>query len=265
MRRIAVLLIIFVFIVSCNNRSEESTTQGVNSSENNLDDNRKMAFQNGEFIYFYDFSTGVIKELVKGFDPCISPDGKWVAFTESKNSGNHFKRVINLINVENSLIQSLEISDNNHYGAVWSPDGEFIVFSILKDNWQLGLIKPDKTGFKVLELSSDISLYSPTWSRDGKFIFAHNLNVLYKINTNGELIEKYDLKKMFGDKFFFSSSSRFFMMSDYNTLIFEAEIDAFMDGLKGPLSAVFTYNLRTKETQRITKKGFCSSGLWIDA
>ena len=87
----------------------------------------------------------------------------------------------------------------------------------------------------------------------------------YKINTNGELIEKYDLKKMFGDKFFFSSSSRFFMMSDYNTLIFEAEIDAFMDGLKGPLSAVFTYNLRTKETQRITKKGFCSSGLWIDA
>lgn len=265
MRRITVFVFVIIFIVSCNNRTEEPTAQVINSSENESVDSRKMVFQNGEIIYCYDFSTGVKKELVKGFDPCISPDGKWVTFTESKKSGNHYKRVINLMNVESSLIQNLEIKDDNHYGAIWSPDGKFIAFSIMKENWQLGLIKPDKTGFKVLELASDKSLYSPTWSRDGEFIFAHNLNVLYKINTNGELIEKYDLKKMFGDSLFFSSSTQFFMMSDYNTLIFEAEIDAFMDGLKGPLSAVFTYNLRTKETQRITKKGFCSSGLWIDA
>lgn len=264
MRKISAFLFVMVFVVSCNNRTEGSTVQDVNSSENESVDSRKIAFQNGEFIYCYDFSTGVIKELVKGFDPCISPDGEWVAFTESKNSGNDFKRVINLVNVESSLIQNLEIKDDNHYGAIWSPDGKFIAFSIMKENWQLGLIKPDKTGFKVLELASDKSLYSPTWSRDGEFIFAHNLNVLYKINTNGELIEKYDLKKMFGNDFFFSSSTQFFMMLDHNTLIFEAEIDEIMDGFDGQLSAVFTYNLSTKETQRITKKGFCSSGLWID-
>jgi len=264
MRRVIVFLSALVFLISCNNQTEKSTIQDVNSSGNNLGDSRKMAFQNGEFIYCYDFSTGETKELVKGVDPCISPDGEWVAFTESKNSGNNFKRVINLINIESSIIQNLEIKDDNHYGAIWSPDGEFIAFSIMKENWQLGLIKPDKTGFKVLELASDKSLYSPTWSRDGKFIFAHNLNVLYKINTNGELIEKYDLKKMFEDNLFFSSSTQFFMMSDYNTMIFEAEIDEIIDGFDGQISAVFTYNLSTKETQRITKKGFCSSGLWID-
>lgn len=264
MRRVIVFLFALVFLISCNNQTEKSTPQNVNSSGNDFGDSRKMAFQNGEFVCCYDFSTGETKELVKGFDPCISPDGVWVAFTESKNSGNNFKRVINLVNVESSLIQNLEIKDDNHYGAIWSPDGEFIAFSIMKENWQLGLIKPDKTGFKVLELASDKSLYSPTWSRDGKFIFAHNLNVLYKINTNGELIEKYDLKKMFEDNLFFSSSTQFFMMSDYNTMIFEAEIDEIIDGFDGQISAVFTYNLSTKETQRITKKGFCSSGLWID-
>jgi TolB protein len=264
MKKVFVFLFVSILLVSCNNQSNENSSQNISNSEVEAKDTRKMAYQNGENIGIYDFSTGATKDLVKGYDPCISPDGEWLAYTESIKKGSDYKRVVSLISVENSERKSLDIKDDNHYGAIWSPDGEFLVFSIMKKNWQLGLIKPDKSGFRILQVADDIGLYSPTWSHDGKHLFAHNLSVLFKMNINGDVVEKYDLKKMFGEEFFFSSATRFFMLSDNLTFVFEAEIDETMDGLNGPLSAVFSYNLNSKKVQRLTEKGFCSSGLWID-
>ena len=265
MKQITLLIGLLILINSCNTGTDKkSNNQKEDSIEKVKIDNRKLAFQNNEFISYHDFSTGKTKNLIEGFDPCISPDGKWIAYTQSSSTGKDYSRIIRLINTENSKIKDLEINDKNHYGAIWSPTGEYLAFCIMSNDWQIGLIKPNSSEFKIISTDSDIGLYAPTWSQDGKYIFAHNLNVLYKFDTSGKLIEKYDLSQLFGDKFYFSSSTRFCLTSDNKQMIFAGGIDEFIEGLNEPSSAIFSYDFNTKSTKRISKKGLCTTDLWID-
>jgi hypothetical protein len=230
MRQITLIIGLLIFCISCNSISNKKSDNQKNDTIEVLKkDSRKLAFQNNEFISYYDFSTGKTKNLVEGFDPCISPDGKWIAYTESSNSGNDHSRIIRLINTENSEKRDLNINDKNHYGAIWSPTGEYLAFCIIKNEWQIGLIKPDGSDFKILSTDSEIGLHGQTWSQDGKFVYAHNLRVLYKFSINGELIEKYDLTQLLGDKFSFSSATRFWFTSDNKNLVFESDIDEFVE------------------------------------
>lgn len=256
---------LLIFIFACNRVSnEKSSSKEDKSIETVKKENRKLAFQNNEFISCFDFSTGKTINLIKGFDPCISPDGKWIAFTEISDTGKDFSRIIKLINTEDSTVKDLEINDKNHYGAIWSPTGEYLAFSIMKNNWQIGLIKPNNSDFKILIADSKIGLHAPTWSQNGKFVFAHNLRVLHKFSTSGELIEKYDLAQLFSDKFYFSSATRFWLTSDNKKLVFDSGIDEFIEGLDEPSVAIFSYDLTTKTINRITRKGLCVTDLWID-
>ena len=265
MKQITLLIGLLILINSCNTGTDKkSNNQKEDSIEKVKIDNRKLAFQNNEFISYHDFSTGKTKNLIEGFDPCISPDGKWIAYTQSSSTGKDYSRIIRLINTENSKIKDLEINDKNHYGAIWSPTGEYLAFCIMSNDWQIGLIKPNSSEFKIISTDSDIGLYAPTWSQDGKYIFAYNLDVLYKFDTSGKLIEKYDLSQLFGDKFYFSSSTRFCLTSDNEQMIFASGIDEFIEGLNEPPSAIFSYDFNTKSTKRISKKGLCTTDLWID-
>lgn len=149
--RTEILIGLLIFIISCDTGTgKKSNIRKDDSQENVKTDNRKLAFQNNEFISCYDFSTGETKNLTEGFDPCISPDGEWIVFTQSSSVGDNFSRTIKLINTENSTIKDLEINNNNHYGAIWSPTGEHLAFSIMTDDWQIGLIKPNGTELKII-------------------------------------------------------------------------------------------------------------------
>lgn len=264
-KQITLIIGILIFIGSCNiGTDKKSNKQSGNSQEDVIIDNPKLAFQNNEFISCYSFVTGNTKDLIEGFDPCISPDGKWIVYTQSSNSSKNFSRIIKIINTENSTIKNLEINNKNHYGAIWSPSGEYLAFSIMTNDWQIGLIKPNGSDFKIISADSDIGLHTPTWSQDGKYIYAHNLAALYKFDTNGKLIDKYNLTQLFGEKFFFSSSTRFCFTSDNTKVVFEGGIDEFIEGLNEPSSAIFCYDFNTKLTKRITKVGLYTTDLWID-
>ena len=265
MKQTILILGVLFFGISCNTVSDKQSDKERSDSKERVNvDHRRVAFQNNEFISYFDFSTGKTKTLAEGFDPCISPDGKWVAYTESTTSEEDHTRMIRLINTEDATIKDLGINDNNHYGAIWSPIGEYLAFSIMAKNWQIGLIKPDGSDFKILSIDSDDGLYSPVWSMDGEFVFAHSLSVLYKFSTSGELVEQYDLANLFKDKFYFSSSTRFWMTSDYEKLIFEGGIDEYIEGLNEPLSAIFSYDLTTQTITRISREGLCITDLWVD-
>lgn len=263
MKQILIIIGLLVFFNSCNTQTDKiSKTQKSDTQEKIKVDNRKLAFQNNEYVSYYDFATGETKNLIEGFDPCISPDGKWIAFTQSTSPD--FSRIIRLVNTENSSIQNLEINDKNHYGAKWSPTGEYLAFSIMTNNWQIGLIKQNSSEFKLLSNDSRTGLYSPTWSQDGKYIYAHNLAILYQFDTSGKLIDKYDLSQLFDEELYFSSSTRFCFTSDNTKIIFDGEIDEFIEGLNEPTNALFCYDFSTKSTKRISKKGLYTTGLWID-
>ncbi|MGB0376771.1 MAG: TolB family protein [Flavobacteriaceae bacterium] len=248
MKYISLFIGVLIFLNSCNSgTAKKSNIQTDDSKENGILDHRRLAFQNNEFISIYDFSKRKTKDLTQGFDPCISPDGKWIAFTQATTPGKDYSRIIRLIHTENSTIKDLEINNTNHYGAIWSPTGEHLAFSIMNNQWQIGLIKPNSSNFKIISSDSDIGLHAPTWTPDGKYIFAHNLDILYKFDTNGDLIKKLDLKQLFGDKFYFSSSTRFCLTSNDKKLIFAAGIDEYIQGLNEPLSAIFSYDFDTKK------------------
>jgi len=134
----------------------------------------------------------------------------------------------------------------------------------MTNNWQIGLIKPNSAELKIISTDSDFGLYAPTWSKDGKYIYAHNLAVLYKFDISGKLIDNYDLSQLFGEEFYFSSSTRFCFTSDNKKMIFDSGIDEFIEGLNEPSSAIFCYDFNTKSTKRISKKGLCATDLWID-
>lgn len=252
MKHIALLIASLIFIISCKNGSIENI------------ENRKLAFQNNEFISCLDLATGKIVNLTVGFDPCISPDGKWIAYTESSDREQGGSRVIRLISTDDSLKTDFNINNKNHYGPIWSPTGEYLAFSIMLDNWHIGLVRPNSSEFTTLSVGPHIDLYAPSWSLDGNFVLAHNLTTLYKFNISGDVVEKYDLVALFGDNFFFSSSTRFCFTSDNESLIFEAGVNEYLEGLNEPLSAIFSYNLMTKSINRISKKGLCVIDLWVD-
>lgn len=251
MKQGLLLIGVLILIASCNNISTKI-------------DNRKLAFQNDEFISCYNFSTGETANLTEGFDPCISPDGEWIAYTESGVIDNDGSRVIKLISTKDSLKKELNINNSNHYGAIWSPIGDYLAFSIMLNHWYIGVIKPNSSDYITLMPDSETDLYSPTWTQDGEFILAHNMSTLYKFNINGNLIQKYNILELVGLQFFFSSSTKFFMASDNETLIFDSGVDEYIEGLNGPSSAIFSYNLTTKSIERISKKGICTMDLWID-
>jgi Tol biopolymer transport system component len=265
MKQITLLIGLLIFINSCNTgTNKKSTNQKDDSQENLKIDKRKLAFQNNEFISCYDFTTGKTVNLTEGSDPCISPDGKWIVFTQSSTTEKDNSRIIKLINTENTTTKDLGIDNKNHYGAIWSPTGEYLAFSIMTNNWQIGLIKPNGSDFKIISTDSNSELYAPTWSQDGKYIYAHNLNVLYKFDTNGKLIDHYDFSQLFGEEFYISTCTRFCFTSDNKKMIFDEGVNESIEGLYEQSSAIFCYDFSTKSTKRISKKGLCATDLWID-
>lgn len=246
MKQITLFIGLLLFSVSCNTNTA------------NKSDNRIMAFQKGQSISIYHFSTGKTKELIKGYDPCISPDGKWVAYTASTKGGG---RKVKLINTETSEKKDLKVTNQNNYGGVWSPTGEYLAINIFAENWDIGIINPNKIDFQ--RLTSDKGLYSPTWSHDGKFILAHDLYNLYKFNVNGKLIKQYNLEELSGDRFNFSSATQFYLSSDNQKLIFESAVDETIIGKELP-SSIFCYDLTTKEVNRLTPKGLSTYDVWVD-
>ncbi len=227
-------------------------------------DHRKMAFFDDGVIKCYDFSTERIREITDGFDPCISPDGLKIAYTEYHADGINNLRTIQVIDIETGEKQSLNIDGTNHFGPIWSPTGDYIAFSIMKNDWQVGLIKPDASGFQIFTTENEGGIYCPNWSPDGNFVYAHDLENLYKFNLDGELVDRIDLNDLFGGQFYFSSSTRFFFTSDNSMMVFEGEIDEYMEGLNEPLTAVFSCDLNTKVINRLTPEGLCITNLWLD-
>lgn len=263
MKKVVLFIGILVLCISCNTDSNKKNAGHKDYLQN---DNRKLVFINSEngYVSLFDFKTGTTKKLIKRVNsPCISPDSKWVAYTHTSPQKPH-TRSIKLINTKDSIIKDLLITDQVHYGAIWSPTGEYLAFSILYNNWQIGLIKLDDSDFKIITNDSGKNLHGPAWSQDGKHILAHNLRTLYKYNTSGEIVESYKLSELFGNTLGFSSNTRFCMSSDNKKLIYERGTEEQMEGLNFPLNAIYSYDLNSKTVKRISKKGLNCGHLWLD-
>src|SRR5262250_2753323 len=166
---------------------------------------RKIAYQGRENIFVADLDGSHAKKIADGALPEISPDGTRVAFNTEGDAKNRPgpERHIAIADVASGKVTVVpNIPSDNCFGPVWSPDGKQLAFSIMTDHaWHLGLVNADGSGFRLVknaELKPD-AFGAPEWARDGKSIFCHDLDNIYQIDLDGNVLKKWELSKILTD------------------------------------------------------------------
>jgi Tol biopolymer transport system component len=226
------------------------------------------AYTNKKGICVYSVADKMEAFVIKdGTDPCISSDGKKLAYTVNAKDGTRFIRVIDL---NTKAKTTLNTNNNNCYGAIWSPDGKWIAYNVEIDNkWTIAVIDVNNTGPKVLGGKIN-DCYSPVWLTNSKGIVVQNMAKVFVLDLSGNIIISYNLKDLEGgmpelkDGVGESSSDKFIITNDNKKIVFSCEVnDPSIASKDGPPSAVFIYDIDNKKTSRLSPKGYVAGEVII--
>jgi TolB protein len=233
---------------------------------------RKIAYERGENIFVADLDGTHAKKVAAGALPDISPDGTRIAFNTDEDSKTRPgpERHIAIADLGTGKVTILkEIPSDNCFGPVWSPDGTKLAFSIMADKaWQLGLVNADGSGFRFVknaELKSE-AFGAPEWARDGKSIFCHDLDSLYQIDLDGNVLKKWELSKILTDASM-NSNDRLSVSPDGKTLLMDVDCGAEHQrkNWDGPQPAIEKFDLASEKAVRVTgKNDFVWEPFWLN-
>jgi TolB protein len=229
---------------------------------------RQIAFERDSSIWVANLDGTGAKKLTGGVFPSISSDGTRVAFNTVEKNGNRHIAVIAIATGETKVFHG--VPGDNSFGPVFSPDGSQIVFLQYDGSvWSLCLINSDGTGFHFLKkpATQGEAFYSPAWASDGKSIFCQDMFKIYHIGLDGASTAQWEIQKVIpnGDM---SSSSRITVSPDGQRLLLGIDMgeEAHRKGWEGPLPAVWTLDLATQKSVRLTPKSlFGWDGCWLDS
>jgi TolB protein len=232
---------------------------------------RKIAYEHRENIFVADIDGTHQKKIATGALPEISPDGRRVAFNTSADSKTRPgpERHIAVADVADSKVTILkEIPSDNCFGPVWSPDGSKLAFSIMADGeWHLGLVNIDGSGFHFVKnagLKSE-AFGAPVWARDGKSIFCHDLDNIYQIDLDGNVLKKWELSKILTDASM-NSNDRLSVSADGRVLLMDVDCGAEHErkNWDGPQPAIEKFDLASEKAVRVTgKNDFVWEPFWV--
>jgi len=220
---------------------------------------RKIAYDRRGKIFVSDVDGSHSKKVAEGAWPEISPDGTRVAFNtegDAKNRGGP-ERHIAIADVSSGKFTVVpNIPSDNCFGPVWSPDGKQLAFSIMTENaWHLGLVNADGSRFRLVknaELKPD-AFRAPEWARDGKSIFCHDLDNIYHIDLDGNVLKKWELSKILTDASM-NSGNRLSISPDGNALLMDVDTGSEHErkNWDGPQPAIEKLDLNADKAVRIT-------------
>jgi TolB protein len=222
---------------------------------------RKIAFERGDNVWIANLDGSDAKKVAAGSLPDISPDATRLAFNTDEDSKTRPgpERHIAIADLASGKATVLkDISSDNCFGPVWSPDGNKIAFSIMADKeWHLGLVNADGSGFRFVKnagLKSD-AFGEPAWARDGKSIFCHDLDNLYHIDLDGNVLKKWQLSKVLTEAGM-SGNNRLSVSPNGKTLLMDVDVGADHErkNWDGPQPAVYMFDFDTEKTTRVTAK-----------
>jgi TolB protein len=234
---------------------------------------RKIAFERGENIFVANLDGSHGKKIANGALPEISPDGTRVAFNTEGDAKNRPgpERHIAIAEVASGKVTVLpNIPSDNCFGPVWSPDGKQLAFSIMADGaWQLGLVNTDGSEFRFVKNAQlrPEAFGAPEWARDGKSIFCHDLDNIYQIDLDGNILKKWELAKILTDASM-NSGDRLSISRDGNTLLMDVDCGSEHERKKwdGPQPAIEKLDLSADKAVRVTgKDDFVWEPFWLSA
>ena len=231
---------------------------------------QRIAFQRSDGVYIANLDASLVRKLTDGIFPAISPDGRFIAFTtvEGKDENpSHRLAVMEIGSGKRRLFERIP-SDNSYCGG-WSPDGNWIAFTMRTDDvWNLGIIKADGADFKLLRKGDQAgtALYSPCWARDGKSIFCHDITNIYRLALDGSIAGQWKIDKIVPNGSM-SGDGRIDVSPDGHRLLLSVEMDEEYDrpDWDGPVPALWSFDLVTEVAVRLTAKNlFAWDGCWLD-
>jgi Tol biopolymer transport system component len=247
-KNLLIYIFIFFILFGCNKKDEENNVEMI-KNEVVYD----ITFQKNEAICALSFSDMKIDTLMIGSNPSISYDGKKLAYTEL----THDKRYVVIYDFAAKQKSPVNISSDNNYGGVWSPDNNLLAFNIFKNyNWAIGVVNKENTVFNFITNKLKKSVYSPSWLSDSKRLAVHDLENIYIFDLDGNILKTFCINDIIGDNSI-SSATCFIFTPDEKNIIYSAGVDEGFD-LDEPLETLFCYNLESKKNKRIAPEGmFC--------
>ena len=234
---------------------------------------RKIAYEQGENVFVADIDGKHAKKIAAGALPEISPDGARIAFNTEGDAKNRPgpERHIAVADVATGKVTVIpNIPSDNCFGPVWSPDGKQLAFSIMADKaWHLGLVNAGGSGFRFVknaELRPE-AFGAPEWARDGKSIFCHDLDNIYQIDLDGNVLKKWELAKILTDASM-NSGDRLSVSPDGNALLMDVDTgsDHERKDWDGPQPAIEKFDLSADRAARVTgKDDYVWEPFWLSA
>ena len=224
----------------------------------------KIAFERGDAIWVANLDGSSAKNITKGSQPAISPDGTRVAFN-TNDSQTTPERHIAIIELASGKITIFnKVPSNNSFDPAWSPNSKTLLFSTLTGkDWQLALINADGSHYQLMPHTNNF--YAPTWSADGKSFFCQNLDSIEQRGLDGAQLKKWNISTILPNSSM-SSSSSLNAAPNGKSLLLEADMSEASNrkNWDGPPPALWLLDLATNKTTRLTEtKVFARSPYWI--
>jgi len=222
----------------------------------------KVSFTRGEYIFVKDMKTGLEKQLVKGSYPALSPDGATLAYSIDNldSSSKDMSREIKLLDLATGKVTGIpSLEKYLAYGGSWSPDGSKLAFNVLVDKqWEVGVMDANTHEWQAVTkpLSKNLGVYSATWTTDSKTIICHDLDKVYQVNLNGQIVKAIATSDVVDDISYISSATTFLMSSDGRYLVFDTETHPG----ETRIPMLWLYDLQLKKRTKISSALFQSSG-----
>ena len=233
---------------------------------------RRLAFERGSDVWVANFDGTGAKKIARGFAPDFSPDGQRVTFHTDSGDQKTLERRIAVADLPSGRVTVFkkEIPSDNCQHAVFSPDGSQILFNLYTEaDWHLGLINLDGSGFRYFKKAprKNSSLWSACWAPNGQSVYVQDLDKIVQLGLDGAELKTWDLHALFPAGGL-TSASRLAVSPDGATLLLDVEVDEEIDrdDWEGPPPTIWTLDLATEKTTRLTPKDFFGwNGCWLSA
>jgi len=210
----------------------------------------KIAFTRGDWIYLYDVKSRKTKQLTKGYDPDVSPNGRIIAYSFSESDLNG-ESSIKLYDIQTGTIREFKsLRGFPTRQARWSHDSSKLAFKIITDkgsrvgvlNMDTGLWEDMTKGLVFNDERGGVDFDS--WSSENQTILCHDQYRIYEVSLDGNVQRTIPIEGIVPREEVFGGN-RFQLSHDGKWVLFS--------GARSPdNTAIYLLNLANKKVRKLT-------------